>query len=218
MDFNSTRARTADSDERVTYRKVLQHRGIRSIIVLHCATIAALAIGVALIPNFLEDERGISPSTIAILSSGAALGTVAFGVISSRNRVLRQSPVFAAAIATLLVVLGFVIVGTQGTLPLIAIAFVLRGGVFSAWALFLAALGKVAPVHLRSRGFTIMEIIGGGAMSFGPIVASQLWNISPTSPLFVAAFLGAGMATIMILFHRRTGRDEATAQTATVDH
>jgi len=211
MDFSSTRTVHPGSDERVTYRAALQHQGIRSLIVLHGATIAALAIGVALIPNFLEDERGISPSTIAILSSGAALGTVAFGVISSRNRILRQSPVFAAAIATILVVLGFVIFGTQGTLPLIAIAYVLRGGVFSAWALFLAAMGKVAPVHLRSRGFTMMEIIGGGAMSFGPIVASLLWNISPTSPLFVAACLGAGMATIMILFHRRAERDSLAA-------
>ena len=217
MDFSSTRASLAGSDERVTYRKALQHQGIRSLIVLHGATIAALAIGVALIPNFLEDERGISPSTIAILSSGAALGTVAFGVISSRNRILRQSPVFAAAIATILVVLGFVIFGTQGALPLIAIAYVLRGGVFSAWALFLAAMGKVAPVDLRSRGFTVMEIIGGGAMSFGPIVASQLWNISPTSPLFVAACLGAVMATIMILFHRREARVELAAPAA-VDH
>ncbi len=209
MDFGSTRTAHSGSDERVTYRKALQHRGIRSMIVLHGATIAALAIGIALIPNFLEDERGIAPSTIAILSSGAALGTVAFGVFSSRNRILRQSPVFAAAIATMLVVLGFLIFGTQGALPLIAVAYVLRGGVFSAWALFLAAMGKVAPPHLRSRGFTVMEIVGGSAMSFGPIVASQLWNISPTSPLFVAACLGAVMVAVMIVVHRRTGNDAA---------
>jgi len=209
MDFSSTRTVHPASGERVTYRKALQHRGIRSMIVLHGATIAALAIGIALIPNFLEEERGIAPSSIAILSSGAALGTVAFGVFSSRNRVLRQSPVFAAAIATALVVLGFLIFGTQGALPLIAIAYVLRGGVFSAWALFLAAMGKVAPPHLRSRGFTVMEIVGGSAMSFGPIVASQLWNISPTSPLFVAACLGSVMVAVMIVVHRRAGNDAA---------
>jgi predicted MFS family arabinose efflux permease len=209
MDFSSTRTVHPASGERVTYRKALQHRGIRSMIVLHGATIAALAIGIALIPNFLEEERGIAPSSIAILSSGAALGTVAFGVFSSRNRVLRQSPVFAAAIATALVVLGFLIFGTQGALPLIAIAYVLRGGVFSAWALFLAAMGKVAPPHLRSRGFTVMEIVVGSAMSFGPIVASQLWNISPTSPLFVAACLGSVMVAVMIVVHRRAGNDAA---------
>jgi MFS family permease len=216
MDFSSTRIGNPNPDERVTYRTTLQHQGMRSMIVLHGATIAALAIGVALIPNFLEDERGIAPSTIAILSSGAALGTVAFGFVSARNRILRQAPVFAAAIATLLVVLGFVIFGTQGALPLIAIAYVLRGGVFSAWALFLAAMGKVAPPHLRSRGFTLMEIIGGGAMSFGPIVASQLWKISPASPLFAAACLGTAMAAVMIVVHRRTS--EAALTGAAADH
>jgi len=215
MDFRAARASHPATDERVTYRMALRHTGIRSMIVLHGATIAALAVGVALIPNFLEEERGIDPATIAILSSGAALGTVALGVISSRNRTLRQSPVLAAAIAALLVVIGFVIFGTQAALPLIAIAYVLRGGLFSAWALFLAAMGKVAPAHLRSRGFTMMEIIGGGAMSFGPIAASQLWNISPTWPLFVAASLGTVMVAVMVLSHRRTS--EATVEATASD-
>ncbi len=73
------------------------------MIILHGATIASLGIGVALIPNFLEEERGVSPSTIAMLSAGAALGTVSFGVFSSRNRILKRSPMLAAAVATALV-------------------------------------------------------------------------------------------------------------------
>lgn len=214
MDFRAARAARAGTDEHVNFRKTLEDRGIRSVIVLHGATIAALAIGVALIPNFLEEELGYDPATIAILSSGAAVGTVALGIISSRVRLLRESPVLAAAISSMLVVTGFVIFGTQSALALIAIAFVLRGGLFSAWALFLAAMGKVAPAHLRGRGFTVMEIFGGGAMSFGPIVASQLWNFSPASPLFVGATLGAVMVVVMIVWQRRTGPPTVTSTSA----
>jgi MFS family permease len=202
MDFGAMRV-SGGTDEKVTYRKAIEHPGIRSAIILHGCTIAALGIGVALVPNFLEVERGISPSVIAILSAGAALGTVSFGFYSSRHPKLRQAPILAAAVATVLVVVGFVIFGTQTALPLMAFAYFLRGGVFSAWALFLAAMGKVAPAHLRSRGFAIMEIIGGSAMSFGPVAAAQLWNVDPRSPLFVAAALGGVMVTVMLIALRR---------------
>ena len=202
MDFGSTRTHS-DTRERATYKTSLAHSGIRSMVILHGATIASLSIGVALIPNFLEVERGIEPSVIAILSAGAALGTVSFGLISSRNRTLKHSPILAAAIATALVVVGFLIFGTQTALVLMALAYVLRGGLFSTWALFLAGMGKVAPAHLRGRGFTLMEIIGGGAMSFGPIVAALLWRIDPKTPLFVAAVLASVMVVVMLVFLKR---------------
>lgn len=194
------------SDEVVTYRSTMRHAGVRSAIILHGLTVLVLGVGVALIPNFLEEERGVSPSVIAILSAGAALGTVTFGIISSRNRHLKQSPILAAAIATGLVSVGLLIFATQSSLPLISFAYFLRGGVFSAWALFLAAMGKVAPAHLRSRGFSIMEIIGGTAMSTGPLIAAQLWRIDPRSPLIVSATLASLMVVVMVVIVRRQQR------------
>jgi hypothetical protein len=138
-----------------------------------------------------------------MLSSGAAVGTVAFGMFSSRFGPFRHAPVLAAATATALTAISFLVFGTQAALPLIGIAYVLRGGLFSAWALFLAALGKVARGHLRSRAFAVMEIIGGSAMSFGPIIAARLWDIDPAAPLFVAAALGLTMAMIGVVVSRR---------------
>lgn len=212
MDFGAKRA--SHTDEVVTYRSTMRHAGIRTAIVLHGLTILALGIGIALIPNFLEDVRGVKPSTIAILSAGAAVGTVTFGILSSRNRRLRDSPILAAAVATSLVAIGLVVFATQSALPLISLAYFLRGGVFSAWALFLAALGKVAPPHLRSRGFSIMEIIGGTAMSTGPLIAAQLWRISPTAPLVVSATLASTMVAVMLMMLRRMRRMETVvAQT-----
>jgi len=205
MDFGAKRS-THTGD--VTYRKTLQHPAIRSAIVLHGLTILALGIGVALIPNFLEEVRGVSPSTITILSAGAAVGTVSFGVFSSRHRSLKQSPILAAAVATSLVAVGLLIFATQSALPLISLAYFLRGGVFSAWALFLAAMGKVAPAHLRSRGFSIMEIVGGTAMSTGPLIAARLWRVDPTTPLIVAATLASVMVAVMVIMVRRMRRAE----------
>src|SRR5690606_31095324 len=82
MDFGARKA--AHSAEDVTYKSTLRHAGVRSAIILHGCTIGALGIGVALVPNFLEEVHGLSPSLISILSAGAAVGTVSFGIISSR--------------------------------------------------------------------------------------------------------------------------------------
>jgi len=205
------------SSEVVTYRSTMRDAGVRSAVVLHGLTIFALGIGIALIPNFLEEERGVSPSIISILSAGAALGTVTFGIISSRSRHLKHSPILAAAIASGLVAVGLLIFATQSALPLISLAYFLRGGVFSAWALFLAAMGKVAPPHLRSRGFSIMEIVGGTAMSTGPLIAARLWQIDPRSPLIVSATLTGVMVVVMLVIVRRNKRLNTSPVEAVVE-
>src|SRR5690606_12786302 len=122
------------------------------------------------------------------------------------------------AIATALVSVGLLVFATQSALPLLSFAYFLRGGVFSAWALFLAAMGKVAPAHLRSRGFSTMEIVGGSAMSLGPVIAAQLWRIDPTSPLIVSATLAAVMVAVLVVIIRREPgpANPATAEVITV--
>jgi MFS family permease len=174
------------------------------MIVIFGGTIISLAIGVALLSNFLELERGLAPGTIAMLSSGAAVGTVALGLLSSRIGPFRRSPLLAAACTTAITSTGFLIFTTQTALVLMAIGYVMRGGLFSTWALFLAALGNLAPKHIRSRAFTMMEIVGGSSMSFGPVIAAQLWDFDPVVPLLVSAALGFTMVPVILLWNRRT--------------
>ncbi len=193
----------AHGDAAVSYRAVLQNQPIREMILVFGGTIISLAIGVALLSNFLEIERGLEPGTIAMLSSGAAIGTVSFGLLSSRLGPFRRSPLLAAACAGAITAAGFLIFSTQTTLLLIGVAYVMRGGLFSTWALFLAALGNIAPRHIRSRAFTVMEIVGGSSMSFGPVIAAQLWDIDPVVPLLTGAVLGFAMVGVILVWRRR---------------
>jgi len=91
-------------------------------------------------------------------------------------------------------------------LPAIGIAYVLRGGIFSAWALFLAAMGQTSPAHLRTRAFAIVEILGGSAMSFGPVIASQLYGADPRWPFIVSSLATFAMAGVLVTSHRRSAR------------
>ncbi len=202
MTFPTNRETSSDQPA-VSYAAVVKHPSIRTMIVVFGGTILSLSVGVALIPNFLEIERGLSPSTIAMLSSGAAIGTVAFGLFSSRYGPFQRSPLLAASVATSLTAIGLLVFSTQSVLVLIGIAYILRGGLFSTWALYLAALGNIAPKRIRSRAFTLMEILGGSAMSFGPIIAAQLWDIDPVVPLVVSAALGFVMVPVILVRRRR---------------
>ncbi len=203
MTFRDDAAFPNEPSERASYRAVWNHAESRNIIVLHGLTILALAIGSALIPNFLQDQRGLSPQAVSILSAGAAVGTVVYGFISARNGRLRQSPILGAALAASLTAFGYLMFAAIDLLPAIGVAYVLRGGVFSAWALFLAAMSQTAPAHYRTRAFAIVEILGGSAMSFGPVIASQLYGSDPRWPFVISAIATFIMTGVLVRSHQR---------------
>jgi predicted MFS family arabinose efflux permease len=198
------------------YGAVFRHHASRQILILHGATVFVLAIGVSLVPNFLHDVRGIDPALIATLGAGAAVGTVTYGLVISRSPRIQRAPFLGATAGVGAVALALIIFTALGSLPAVTIAFVLRGGFFSAWALFMAALGETAPGSIRSRSFATMEILGGSAMSFGPVVAAQLYGVEPTLPLIVSA-AGAAILIPIIVHGHRDQRRYVAAQNDEID-
>ena len=186
-----------------SYGATFRNPTIRSVFILHGATIMSLAIGVTLVPIFLNDVRGMDPALISILGAGAAVGTASFGLWVTRSPSLSANPIKAAAIACTAMSAGLIIFAFGSSLPWIGLAFFLRGGMFATWAMILAHMGDLAPARLRSRAFAVVEILGGSAMSFGPVVASQLYGFEPGAPIVVGAILGGVMAIRMGLIHRR---------------
>jgi MFS family permease len=204
--MNFRRHHSDDGDTRVpSYGEVFQHIQTRQIFLVHGFTIMTLSIGVSLIPNYLEDFRGISASTISILSAGAAVGTGLFALATGRIPKLHTSPLFAAAIATGFVIAAMLLMAIFNIVPIIALAYVFRGGLFSAWVLFISAVGERTPARLRSRAFIVLEILGGGAMSFGPIVSAQLYRFDPRYPLLFAALIAAAMILVILRVERSMG-------------
>lgn len=180
-----------------TYGAVFRDRPIRSLFVLHGLTILSLAIGVSLVPIFLNETRGLEPSLIATLGAASAVGTGLYGILVARTSSLARSPLRAAAISCAAIAIGLVIIAASGSLWWIAFAFFLRGGMFATWALILAEMGDLASARLRSRAFAVVEILGGSAMSFGPIIAAQLYRFDPATPILAGAVLGGAMAIRM---------------------
>lgn len=215
MDFSHPPTDPDDADTTtVSYRSVFRNERIRDLIGLHGATILSLAVGVTLIPNFLKDARGLDPALISSLGALAAVGTGLFGLLVNRTPALSTVPLRSAAIACGAISIGLLMYVLSDTMPWIIVAFLLRGGMFASWAMMLAEMGERAPSRLRSRAFAVMEIMGGSAMAFGPIIASQLYRFDPSTPVLAGAILG-GLMTIRIGWVQWRGSSPSMPLTST---
>lgn len=177
---------------------VFRHVATRDTVFIHALSLGSLGLGSMLLPNFLQDERGISPATITLLSIGMAVGTLIFGFVGMRIPAAKRTPFLAAAWSIAVTGIGFLLFAVASWLPAIALAFLFRGGFFATWTFLLAAIGQYAPHRLQTRAFTVVEILSGGALSFAPLLAAWLYGHSATLPLFLGAFGAAIMACVVV--------------------
>lgn len=202
MDFSQDRE-FARSETPSTVADVARHRDTRDIIAFHGITIFILGIGSMLLPNFLQEHRDMSPELITLLAGGAAIGTTLFGFASLHLAPVRRAPFLAASVAAAVCAIGFLMIAISSLIPVIAFAFVLRGGLFATWTFLLTAIGQYAPAKLQTRAFAVVEVLGGGALSFAPVLASQLYALHHDLPLYTAASLGLVMAVLIAVRYRR---------------
>ncbi|HEU5430452.1 MAG TPA: hypothetical protein VFU81_02250, partial [Thermomicrobiales bacterium] len=174
------------------------------LLALQFATILSLSLGISLLPNFLADVRGFSPATVAILGGIGSFGSVLFGLAVTRSPFLQRSPFLAAALASCGVVVTLVVCATSVAHWPIVVAFLGRGGLWSAWGLFVAGLSEVIGngPH-RARAFALSEMLGGMAFFSAPMLAGQLYALAPATPIFASIAMALTMAPILIWSQRR---------------
>lgn len=179
------RRRIEQHETPATYREVLAQRPVREICLLLVATLLGLTIGTTLAPNFLHQVHQLEYNQIGQLGSVAAIGSILLGLAFSRIKALGR-PMTGIAIAAACTAGTFALLIVAQSLPLFALAYLLRGGYMVAWSLFSAALGDVTPPRLYGRTFALGELCGGFGMAVAPLIAGPLYAWHPIAP-FVAA-------------------------------
>ena len=185
---------------RSSYPEALSQPNVKPLIAMQYATIFVLSLGISLLPTFLADERGITPAVVAILGGVGSTGAVLFGLVIARSRWLQQHPLVGVSVGIAMVMASLVVVLLTHSVWLIALAFIGRGGLWSAWGLYVAALSEV--VHndrVRPRVFTLSEMFGGAAFSTGPVVSGQLYAIRPTVRCCASLATSAALIPILLL-------------------
>ena len=196
-----------------TYREAFADTAVRRTLILQGSTIFTLALGTSLVPTFLEDVRGFSAARINTLGAAAAVGSILFGLTVARVTRLQQAPFVGIAIAVGAVIAALgIFVGTSA-MPLIMVAFVLRGGFIAAWSLYAATIGNIATERHRARSFALSEMIGGMGFSFAPMLAGWLYTVRASLPMLAAACCAALLFVGLARAHRgtRSSRDEQSA-------
>lgn len=202
----------AATRQRSSYREVLALPAVKPLISMQFAVIFALGLGISLLATFLADQRGISPAVVAILGGVGSAGAVVFGLIIARSKFLQQNPMVGVVIAILMVMAALAVVLSTHLVWLIALAFIGRGGLWSAWGLFGAALSEVVEEdRVRPRAFTLSEMMAGSAFSSSPIVSGQLYAIRPDLPLLASMGLSAVLMPVILIAQRRV-RPSTTPQ------
>lgn len=185
------------------YREAIADYRLRTITLLLIGVVFTCSLGVAFIPTFLEDVRGYQPAIINAFSALGAVGSAMFGLAVARTRRLQKEPFLAVAIALGCIVVSLTLFHMSGALAVVLIAYLLRGGFFSAWAMMNASLGLNAPSRLRASGFALVEMAGGLASSGGPIIGGFLYAQRNTLTFETAIVLGLMLIPIVLRQNRR---------------
>jgi MFS family permease len=200
-----------------SYRDAFADPATRMIAFLLLVTIYSLSLGTAFVPTFLEDVRGMDPAVITTIGAAAAVGSASFGIAVARVRGLQRNPFAAVAVAVALTAVGLVLYRNAIAVPLLTLAFFFRGGLFSSWAMLSAAVGEFAPAQHRARAFALCEMVGGFAISLGPVVAAPLYNRRPPLPFEVAIVLTLLLIPTLLLAQRRARRLSTSSATSLLE-
>lgn len=207
MNFSKDRE-FAQAEEPGSLRDLIRHAATRDIVIIHALTVLSLGVGGMLLPNFLQDIRGLSPAVITMLSAGSALGTLALGWAGMRVKFMAREPFLAAIWSISVTALGYALFAVSPWIPAIAIAYICRGGFFATWQFLIATIGQYAPQRLQTRAFAMVEVLGGTALSFSPLIAAGLYGWSAFLP-FVASVLGCVTMCGVIVWRYRRGLGES---------
>jgi hypothetical protein len=148
--------------------------------------------------------RGIAPAVVAIMGGIGSTGAVIYGLFIARSLWLQRHPLVGVVAAIAMVMVALAVVLATHQVWLIALAFIGRGGLWSAWGLFVAVVGEtVSRDHIRPRAFALSEMTGGAAFSSAPIISGQLYALRAEGPLLVSLAASAALIPILLFSQRR---------------
>jgi MFS transporter, DHA1 family, multidrug resistance protein len=187
------------------YRQLLQLPGVWVVVTFHLLVPLLPFIAIALLPNFLNEERGLSYATLGLLGSiGSAVG-LGMSLVVSHWRPLGR-PFFGMGVCLALIATGLGLFLSSGIFVVIVVAYMLRCSMGSVWSLLAAAVADVTPERLRGRAYGLCEL-GAGAGDVGaPLVAGALYDANPRLPLWVGMLMTAPLALSALLVHRLRDR------------
>jgi phosphoglycolate phosphatase len=170
-------------------RKLIRHRPFVWQVLFILLLFFAIDVGQSLLPNFLEDVRGLTVDQIGLLGTIGSAGIVALTLgVSRMSSERRTSLVLSQGLALVAAVMWLL----SGSFYLIALAFFIHGSNRVARPVVMGRLARTLTPQLMSFGYGFQETAMRFGSALAPWVAGLLYTLDPTYPLY------AGMAFLLL--------------------
>lgn len=195
----------ADAPSTMTYRQVMRLPAVWIVFGFHLLVPLLPFLGIVLLPNFLNEERGLSLSRIGVLGSVGYAAGFGIGLLVSHWKPLTQ-PFLGMAVCLALIAGSFVIFLFSSVFAIILIGYMMRTAMGPTWSLMAAAVADVTPERMRGRAYGLCELGAGIGDVSAPIVAGQVYGVSPYLTLWVALVTTAPLSVAALIVHRARNR------------
>ncbi len=167
------------------FEDVLSNKRLVSISALSVVVFLALYLGQPFAPNYLQEVVGIDLSWIGFMGSAHALGATVLGVALGRL----SEGIAGFILGQALVGVSLILMLNTRAMPLLFVAFFLRGAYNACRALALGLAGKVVGETNAGLAYGMLNSAIGTSMVLAPYVAARLYTARNDLPFLVAAGL-----------------------------
>lgn len=193
--FLPTKAPRHVAAPRLRYRDLMQYPAYRVLLALFALVTAIIFIPWTFTALYAREAAHVDNVWIGVLMAVLYLGSVLIGLSLGRLRRSLGSVVIVLCFEAAYLVSAILLLASMA-LPLIGVAFFLRGAFWSFRQVMTAVVGEVLPEHAMARGYGLFAIVTGAVVIAAYPIGGWMYGLHSAMPFWTSAIL---MAFAMLL-------------------
>jgi MFS family permease len=186
-----------DAGIRVAYRDLLRFPSYVTLTALFSLVTVIIFIPWTFTTLYAREVLHGSDLTIGMLMAVFYLGSVSIGIALSRLRG-RLGPMVVVVCFEGAFIVSAILLLSAGAIPVIALAFFLRGGFWSFRQVMTAVVGEALPGRALAKGYGLFALVTGVAAAVASPIGGWLYGMEPRLVFWTsAALMGAAIAVTL---------------------
>lgn len=182
----------------VQYRQLMRYPAYRVMLALFTAVTAVIFIPWAFTPLYAREAGHVDNVWIGALMSVLYLGSVIMGLGLGRLRHSRGSVAIVVCFEAAYMLSAILLLSSMA-LPLLGLAFFLRGAFWSFRQVMTAVIGEVLPDHAMAKGYGLFSLTTGAAAVAAYPIGGWLYGRQAAMPFWSSALLMAGAMVVTVI-------------------
>jgi MFS family permease len=175
---------------RVPYRDLLKYPAFMVLLALFTLITVIIFIPWTFTALYAREAAHVSNMGIGILMSGLYLGSVLMGLCLGQLRRRMGSVVIVLCFEAAYVMSAILLLASMA-LPLLAVAFFLRGAFWSFRQVMTAVIGEVLPDHALAKGYGLFALVTGAVVVVAYPIGGWMYGRQAAMPFWSSAVLMA---------------------------